>query len=157
PVLLPKFDKDGTLSGSARGFENGFIKDFRQYLLDTEKFTYVRGHANAFGIKIEPEKLIEVNEYINEDLKDVEIDVGSHDVDFVLKASQLKKDLISELDELEDIWGRGVEEPLILIKDISVSKSSVQLIGKNKNTMKFASNGIEYIKFFASEDEYNSI
>src|SRR5699024_9736633 len=135
PVLLPRFDENtGMYSGSARGYEKGVIKDFRQYLDETDKFIYVQAHDNAFGFSADGANLIEVNEQINEDLKNVEIDVGSYDVDFVLKASQVQKSFISELDAHKDVWGRGVEEPLIYIKDIEVSKSNVRLIGKNKST-----------------------
>src|SRR5690606_29756424 len=77
------------LGGSARGYEKGVIKDLKQYLTDTRKFIFCEGHSNAFGVKIEAEKLVEVNSLINEQLKDVEIDMNVHEVDFIIPAKQL--------------------------------------------------------------------
>ena len=34
---------------------------------------------------------------------------------------------------------------------------NVRIMGKNKNTIKIIHNGIEFIKFKSSEDEYNEI
>lgn len=158
PVLLPRFNEEtNTYDGSARNLDNGHIKDLRQYLLDTGKFEYARGHSSAFGFSIFGENLIEVNNQINEDLKNIESHTGSYDVDFVLSDRQVKKSLVEELDSYKDVWGRAVEEPLIVVEDIIVSKSSVQLLGKNKNTIKFTSNGIEYMKFFTNEEEYKEL
>ena len=43
--------------------------------------------------------------------------------------------------------GQGIEEPLIAIENIHLSKRLVQSIGANKDTVKFTINGITYIKF----------
>lgn len=156
PVLLLRYDEEADmLNGSARGYDSGYIKDFKQFLSDSGYFEYNLGHANAFGTGVKKEKLIEFNEKINEDMKDIEIGSTSYEVDFILTPKQIKKSLIEELDSYKDLWGRGVAEPLIAIQTILVDKQNVQLLGKNKNTIKFTSNGIEYMKFFTNEEEYN--
>lgn len=43
--------------------------------------------------------------------------------------------------------GQGIEEPIIAIENIHLSKQDVQAIGANKDTVKFTINGITYIKF----------
>lgn len=42
-------------------------------------------------------------------------------------------------------------EPIIAVKDLVVRASDVQVIGKNKDTLKISKNGITYIKFFAKD------
>jgi single-stranded-DNA-specific exonuclease len=158
PVLLVR-QKGETmvLGGSARGYEKGVIKDLKQFLTDTGKFIMCEGHSNAHGIEIEAEKLVEVNQLINEQLKDVQIDMDIHEVDFIIPAKQLTDSLIKDLHKLKDIWGQKVEQPLLAIKEVSVNKDEVYLNGKNKNTIKFKFRGIEFVKFFTNEDTYNEI
>jgi single-stranded-DNA-specific exonuclease len=69
----------------------------RQFLQDTEQFIFVEGHANAHGVSIEAEKLIKANEMINDQLKDVEIDIDIHDVDFIIPAKQFKESFIKRI------------------------------------------------------------
>lgn len=158
PALLLRYDeKSGTFGGSGRGYEKGAIKDLRQFLQGTDQFIFVEGHSNAHGVSIEAEKLIKVNEIINEKLKDVEIDVDIHDVDFIIPAKQFKESFINELTKHRDIWGFKVEEPIIAIKDIEVNKDEVYINGSKKNTLKFTYKGIDFIKFFSSEEEWESI
>jgi single-stranded-DNA-specific exonuclease len=158
PVLLLRYDEESdTLGGSGRGYEKGVIKDLRQFLQDTEQFIFVEGHANAHGVSIEAEKLIKANEMINDQLKDVEIDIDIHDVDFIIPANQFKESFVKELTKHRDIWGYKVEEPLIAIKDIEVNKDDIYINGSKKNTLKFSYKGMDFIKFFSSEQEWESI
>lgn len=158
PVLLLRQIEDTNLfNGSGRNVNNGEIEDFRGFLEDTGQFEYVKGHPSAFGHEINSNNLIEVNNVINEKLKDIEIDTNVYDVDFVIPSKQIRYDLIHSIDSNKDLWGKDIEEPYVAITDIVIEKRNINLIGKNKNTLKFASNGIEYIKFFSNEDEYEEI
>lgn len=155
PVLMIRHKKGNTFGGSARGYEKGAIKNLREFLIETGKFNFCEGHSNAHGIEIEGSKLIELNELINEQLKDVEIDVSVYDVDFIIPSSQLNINIIKDIHKLKDIWGYKVEEPLLAISNITVNKEDVQVIGAKKNTLKFIHKGIEFVKFNTSEEEIN--
>lgn len=158
PVLLVRYDEEeGVMRGSARGYDKGVIKDFKAFLNNTDKFNYCEGHANAFGVSIQVEKLIEANELINELLRDVEIDIDVYEVDFIIPANQLSKSFINEIYQYLHLWGYKVEEPLIAIKEIEINSDQIHLIGSKKNTLKFTYEGIEYIKFFSSEEEWESL
>jgi single-stranded-DNA-specific exonuclease len=157
PAMLLRFDDDGFLTGSIRGYEKGHIKDFKSLLKETGKFVFVEGHANAAGFKISPQNIIEVNELINEQMKDVEVDIDLYKVDFMIQAKQLKKQLINEIGKHKDLWGQHVDEPLVVIKGIEVNKDEIYLNGKTSKTIKFIYNGIEFIKFFSNEIEWQSI
>lgn len=158
PIILIRQKNDSSIyGGSARGYEKGTIKDFKQFLTDTEKFIFCEGHSNAFGVEIEDEKLIEVNDLINEQLKDIEIDIDIHDVDFIVPVKQLNINFIKEIHKHRDLWGQNVEEPLVVIKDIEVNKDDLVIMGKNKNTLKFKYKGIEFIKFFSDIEEWREL
>jgi single-stranded-DNA-specific exonuclease len=158
PTMLLRFSEDGEyLTGSIRGYEKGYVKDFKSLLQETNKFVFVEGHANAAGFKISPQKIVEVNEIINEKMKNVEVDMDLHEVDFIVPSKQLKKQLISEIDKYKDLWGQNVDEPLIAVKDIEVNKDEIYLNGKTSKSIKFICNGIEYVKFFSNETEWESL
>lgn len=159
PVLLvrEKEDEEGVFGGSARGYDRGYIKNLKEFLANTGKFEMCEGHANAHGIEIKAENLIEVNKLINEQLKDVEIDTDTYEVDFVIPSNQLNEKFIKEIYKLRDLWGFKVEEPSIVITDMKVNKDEINLIGKKKNTVKWKHKNIEYIKFKYSEDEFNEM
>lgn len=158
PVLLIRQKEKSTIfGGSARGYEKGVLKDFKQFLQDINQFIFCEGHKNAFGFEIEAEKLIEVNDIINDLLKDVEIDVDEYEVDFIIPSEQFDTQVIYNIHKLKDLWSNNVEEPLIAITKISVNKEDIQLIGKNKNTLKFKNRNIDFIKFNYSEEEFKKV
>jgi single-stranded-DNA-specific exonuclease len=158
PAMLLRFSEDEEfLTGSIRGYEKGYVKDFKTLLQQTGKFVFVEGHANAAGFKITPQNIVEVNEIINEQMKDIEVDIDLYEVDFVLPARQLKKNFVTEIDKHKDLWGQNVDEPLIAIKGIEVNSDEIYLNGKTSKSIKFINNNIEYIKFFSNEEEWEAI
>ncbi len=156
PVILLRYRKDVTYGGSARGYDKSEIKDFRQFLRDTKKFSLLEGHSNAFGIEIESTKLVELNNMVNEILKDYVFE-DIYEVDFIVPAAQINPNLIKDIDSLKHVWGQGVNEPYIAIKDLIVDRNSIKLMGKTGNTIKFNYRGVDFIKFFTDEEEYNKL
>lgn len=156
-TLLVRHNKEkGALTGSIRGYDKGELKDLKNFLLETGQFDFVAGHANAAGLQIKPQNLIKANEIINEKLADISND-GTHDVDFVLKQSQLSKNFIKDIYEHQDIWGYQVEEPLIAVTDIEINTDEIYLNGKTAKTLKFTVKNIDFIKPFSNEDEWQEI
>lgn len=157
-TLLVRYNPEKeAMTGSIRGYDKGELKDLKSFLQSLNKFDFVEGHANAAGLQIKPERLIEANNEINELLKNIENDVSLHDVDFIISSKQLKGELIKEIHKHQDIWGHQLDEPLIAVKDIEVNKDEIYLNGKTSKTLKFESRGVEYIKFFSNEDEWNAL
>lgn len=158
PVLLLRYNEEqGVLNGSGRGYEKGAIKDLREFLNETGQFNFVEGHANANGVSIDANKLVVANDYINDQLKDVDIDISVYDVDFILPVKSLTERFINEINRHRDLWGQQVEEPKIAIKDIEVNTDEIYLNGKTSKTIKFVHKGIEFIKFFSNEEEYEAL
>ena len=148
PVCVVRENSDGYLRGSARGVNHGPVPDLRQFFMDSEYFEYAVGHANAHGVSIYKGNLDRFLNYADEELKDVDFNENVYEVDLITSGdNEYLKDIIIAFGELSEIWGQGMEEPLIAIENIHLCKNDVQAIGANKDTVKFTVNGITYIKF----------
>lgn len=157
PVLLLRYnDIEDIMGGSARGYDKGVIKDFKQLLSDTGLFKYTLGHSNAFGIGIEFDAIIQVNDILNKQLADVEFE-DVYDVDFVISSNNINKELILNIDKYNDIWSHGIEEPLIAFTNISLNTENIKIMGEKQNTIKFTYKNIDFIKFGCSEEEITKI
>ena len=152
PTIVARLNKEGFNRGSARGMNQSELKDFRQFLLNTEMFEYAQGHANAFGISIPDYKLREFHVYANEALRTIDFGENAYDVNFrrLANAPDLYQ-MVMELGEAEPIWGQGNPQPLIHIVDASVSPGAIRVMGANGDTVRIDINGISYIKFHAKE------
>lgn len=148
PTCIGRLCKDGTIKGSIRGLANCPIKDFRQFLLDSELFEYVTGHAGAAGFSIMANNVDNLLEYADTKLKDVDFNENVYEVDLIIDANDPNlEQIIYDLGQLSDIWGQGLPEPLIAIENVNLSKQDINLIGADSSTLKFEHNGITFIKF----------
>lgn len=152
PVMLGRVNKDGYMKGSIRGCGESELRDFRQFLLDSEMMEFVEGHANAAGFSLKAKNVEKLIDYANKELANINFNEGCYDADFVLKSNCLYlSSLISEIDNGRKFWGQGNPEPVIVVKDIDIDTSNIQIIGSNKDTVKFVYNGVTYIKFKAAD------
>ena len=80
-------------------------------------------------------------------------------VDFIFYGNDFKKNDILELAELNSIWGQGVEQPLIAIERLNITKNNVTLLSPDKSpTLKITlPNGMSLIKFRSSKEEYENL
>ena len=109
-------------------------------------------HSNAAGCSILDKNLESFLENSDEALKNIDFDKGVYDVNFVRYAAEPDiKDIIFDLHRYENVWGQGNQEPLVYIGDLNITKQDIQILGKDKNTVKITKNGIAYMKFHAKE------
>lgn len=152
PTIVARLNDEGMVRGSARGLNNSELSSFKQYLDSTNLFEYAQGHDNAFGCSIANKDLQTFHEKANEELKDIDFGDTYYEVEFERQAlADDVQDLIIDLSKYKDIWSTGCGEPLIYIRDLHFKKEDVQIMGKNKDTVKIVKNGIAYMKFFAKE------
>ena len=153
PTIVARLNDEGYIRGSARGLNKSTLGSFKNFLNETGLFEYTAGHDNAFGISISNKNLTKLHEIANEELKNVDFGENAYDVNFVRSAKDddIEK-IIYSLDEIKHTWGQGNDEPLIYIENIFITQDDVQVIGKNKDTLKFEKNGITYIKFHAKDE-----
>ena len=152
PTIIGRLNDEGYIRGSARGLSDSELTSFKDYLNSTGLFEYTAGHDNAFGISIKKENLDKLHAMANEDFKDIDFGNKVWDVDFVRIAADTDiAKIVYDLEPYEPIWSQQNNQPLIAINDIYINSSDIQVMGKNKDTMKFIKNGITYIKFFAKD------
>ena len=152
PAIVARANDDGYIRGSARAIKTENMDSFKQYLEESEMFEYVLGHPLAFGCSISSYNLDKFFSYSNDSLKDVELGEKCYSVNFIRDAMDNDIDnLIRDVGEYEYIWSNQNDEPTLYIDNIILSANEIQIIGTNRDTVKFTKNGITYIKFKANE------
>ena len=152
PAIVARANDDGYIRGSARAIKTESMDSFKQYLEESEMFEYVLGHPLAFGCSISSYNLDKFFSYSNDSLKDVELGEKCYSVNFIRDAMDNDIDnLIRDVGEYGYIWSNQNDEPTLYIDNIILSTNEIQIIGTNRDTVKFTKNGITYIKFKANE------
>lgn len=152
PTIVARLNEEGFVRGSARGLNESELSDFKAFLSDSGFFEYTLGHANAFGCSIPNKNLFDFHSYANEKLKNIDFKENVYDVNFVCSAiNKNLPDIIYDIGKNSELWGQHNLEPRIYIKDINLTKKDIEIIGKNKDTLKFEKNGITYIQFHAKQ------
>lgn len=160
PTILAKLNNQGYIRGSMRGLNGTELESFKDFLESSKLFEYVSGHDNAAGISIFESNLSDFHEFSNKTLKDVDFGQNLHQVNFIKQAVDSNlSDLIIDVAKYEELWGQENPTPNILVQDIFINKSDIDILGAKKNTIKFKKNGVEYIQFRADKlineiDEY---
>ena len=152
PTIVARCNKQGEIKGSARNVANSKIPNLKTFFLNTGYFEWALGHEGAHGLCLKESKLQDFLEYTDEELENIDFGEGVYDVNFVRYAAEPDiKDIIFDLHRYENVWGQGNQEPLVYIGDLNITKQDIQILGKDKNTVKITKNGIAYMKFHAKE------
>lgn len=147
PTLLYSEKSKDTIGGSFRG--SNLSKTFRSDLLESGLLIMAQGHENAGGWEIKKDRLVDLEKYINEKYKDKEIKIGKvFNIDFDIQSYELEEWIVDELASYENEFGNGIDFPLLLIKDIFLYGSDINI---NKNSFDFTYNNIKFIKKFATK------
>lgn len=157
PCLLLRRQKtrdNGELyyGGSCRNFDNSPIDSLKDFLDSTETFEYVQGHDNAAGISISRDNVKKAIEICNEKLKDTDFS-KCYNVDFDIDSSDLDVAFIKSIDEMKDIFGQGIKEPLVFIKNVTIDSEETMIMGKNQNSWKVIEDGYAFVKFNADVEK----
>jgi single-stranded-DNA-specific exonuclease len=152
PTIVARLNDQGFDRGSARGVDKSELKDFKQFLMNSGYFEYAQGHANAFGISIDDENLRDFHNYANEALANYNFGENAHDVNFIRSTdSDDLSNLILDVASLTPTWGQGNKEALIYVRPATITTSNIFVMGSNKEHLRITINGIEYVKFYATE------
>ncbi len=152
PTIVARLNEEGMVRGSIRGLSNSELSSFKDYLDSTGLFEYVQGHDNAAGCSIKNEDLGRLHEMANKDLAKYDLGEDYYEVNFERQAlNNDLADLITDLNNYKAVWSQRNDEPLIYVKDLHISQSDIQIMGKNSDTVKIVKNGIAYMKFFAKD------
>ena len=152
PTIVARLNNEGYDRGSMRGLNQSELVSFKDFLEQSGYFEYILGHDNAAGASIRDKDLSNFHKYANEALKDIDFGENVYDVNFIRMAADKDiADIILDLDQYRYLYGQNIDEPLIYISDINLTKNDIQIIGKNADTVKFEKFGITYIKFHAKD------
>lgn len=156
PVMI-LIHNNGTYTGSMRGVNGSDLEDLRQVCEDTGEVIFATGHAQAAGLSVAEDNLENFKEALNYQLKDYTFD-QFYKVDFVYSAKYIPILDILEIAELKSHYGQGVPESLVAIEGLKVSLDKIKLMSPDKKpTLKFIGNGIDFIKFKSSEEEFEKL
>lgn len=159
-AILAKTEHEGKTAweGSARGYEKSKMNDFRQFVRDSNLVFLAEGHPNAFGLGIYDENFDAFVNYSDEVLRDIEFS-PSYKVDFIYSTSTLNSKDIIDLGDAKYLWGQNIDEPLIAVENVAVTKDMISLMSRDKNpTLKIQlPNGVTCIKFKSSEEELENL
>ena len=154
-------ERDGeqvaTWQGSGRGYDNANLGSLRDLLVNSGLVDYAQGHAQAFGVGFPAENYDALVAYVNEAYKDFDC-APIYNVDLIWEGNDaLSANMFAEMADEVQIWGKGVEDPLIAIEGFKVYGSQLNLYGldKGKPTLNIKlDDGSSLVKFKSSEEEY---
>ena len=158
PVLLVRETDEGLLQGSARGYDKSELKDLKSFLLESGFMEYAEGHAAAMGVGIYKDKVNALVDYSNTVLANYDFS-ACYDVDYEYMSNDFKAQDIIDIGSMKSLWGKGVDEAMVVIKGIKITSNNITLMSANKNpTIKITlQNGTSLIKFGASQAEFKSL
>ena len=133
-------------AGSARGYEKGGLTSFREFLLDSGLVASALGHANAFGVSIDSDKIQPLKDYAKEALKDIDFS-PNYKVDFIWDINTLNENDIYEIADFNYLWAQDIDEPLVAIENIKITANSLKFMGAGGNSLRIFANNIGFIKF----------
>ena len=152
PTIVARLNKEGYNRGSMRGLNQSELVSFKDFLTESGMFEYVQGHDNAAGCSISNSNLTKFHNWANNALKMIDFGENCYDVNFErIAADGDLSDIIVDIGNHNGIWGQQNPEPMIHISDINITMNDVQVMGKNKDTVKFEKFGIAYMKFHAKD------
>ena len=124
-----------TYSGSARGCDLAGVTEFKDLCEATELTTFVAGHQGAFGIGIREyniDKFIAATDLALCDMSEEPI----YYVDYIYRGVSVDGEQILDIARLNDLWGKDLDEAVVAVESVRVSKDMVNVYVKKNNTLK---------------------
>lgn len=143
--------------GSARGFEMSGITNFKDICDASGQTNWTAGHQNAFGISIDADNIRRFIDYTDMALANMSSEPVYY-VDYIYNGADVHPVDILEISNLKPLWGKDMDEPLIAIKNIKISKDLVTVYRKTSNTLKITlPNKVSLMKFNATDEECEAL
>ena len=118
---------------------------------DSQKMQYIL-HPNAFGLSIKENNLKSFIAKTDEALKDMS-DEAIYYVDYIFEGQNCNPQIILDIAEMDNYWGSEIDEALVAINGLKVTKDMVTVYRKKDNTLKITlNNGVSIMKFGASDE-----
>ena len=139
--------------GSARGCQKVGVTDFKSICAATGVTMYQTGHPNAFGLGILEQNIPAFIQKTDAALVDMQ-DEAVYYVDYIYDGDNIQPIDILTIADMQDLWGKDIDEPYLCIKGICINSDMVTVYKKKDNTLKITlSNGISLMKFKATDEQ----
>lgn len=147
--------KSVSYQGSARGCDKVGVTEFKDICAATQVCEYTVGHQGAFGLGLREENIDEFISKTDEILKDMASEPIYY-VDYIWDAAEADGQKIIEIAELDPYIGKDIDEPLVAIRGIQITKDMLTMMASN--TVKITlPNGVAIIKFRMPDEEYEKL
>ena len=158
--ILTRVEEENQISyqGSARGCDKVGVTEFKDICAETGVVMYTIGHQGAFGLGIEEHNIQSFIDATNEMLKDMS-EEPLYYVDYIYDGGNVNPQNILDIADMDSYWGKDIDESLIAIKGLKVTKDMVTLMSPDKTpTLKIVlPNKVSIIKFGSSQEEYEKL
>lgn len=112
-------------------------------------------HQGAFGLGLRQENIDTFIEKTDKSLENMPNEPIYY-VDYIWDWKEADPQAILEIGQMGKYWGKDIDEPLVAIQGIEITKDNISMM--KSNTVKITlPNGINMIKFNMSEEEYNKL
>ena len=154
--------------GSARGYDKSGVNNFKDICAAAPSVIFAEGHQSAFGLGIEcgyleeefgaevyGEGILQFLYYIDEALKDM-VSEPMYRVDYLYTQDTVDADTIIEIAEMCNIWSSSVDEPLIAIQNLKITKGMLNFY--KENTIKITlNNNVAMMLFNTDRETYEKL
>ena len=145
-------------AGSGRIFSQSNFTTFKDFLEASGYFEMAQGHQGAFGCAIKDINITPFTEYANRELANFDF-TPKYYIDLEYDANYLIPADVLNIANFDNLWGQGIEEPFILVKNLKVSKDNIALLKETTLKITIPADGqdISLIKFGSSKSEFESL
>ena len=151
----PKKIKKIIYQGSARGCDKVGVNNFKDICAATRSCEYTIGHQGAFGLALRQENIPTFVKNTDFRLANMPNEPVYY-VDYIWNYKNIDPQDIIDIAELDKYIGKDVDEPLVAIQGIQITKDMLMMMASN--TMKITlPNNISLIKFRTPDEEYNKL
>lgn len=158
-ILTAGEDESGSTvyQGSARGYEMSGITNFKDICDVSECTNWTAGHQNAFGMSLSGDKVEDFLGYTDFALANMSSEPIYY-VDYIYNGADIHPADILEISDLNSLWGKDMDEPLVAIKDIKINKDMITVYRKTSNTLKITlPNKVSLMRFNATDEECEAL
>ena len=145
-------------AGSGRIFSQSNFTTFKDFLEASGYFEMAQGHQGAFGCAIKDKFIEKFTGYANRELANFDF-TPKYYIDLEYDANYLIPADVLNIANFDNLWGQGIEEPFILVKNLKVSKENIALLKETTLKITIPADGqdISLIKFGSSKSEFESL
>ena len=154
--------------GSARGYDKSGVNNFKDICAEVPSVIFAEGHQSAFGLGIEcgyleeefsaevyGEGILQFLQYTDEALKDMASE-PMYRVDYLYTQDTVDADTIIEIAEMGSIWSSSVDEPLVAVQNLKITKGMLNFY--KENTIKITlNNNVAMMLFNTDRETYEKL